>query len=79
MGHLPGLLDLMKRSARLEPGTQVTHRTYGWPGVLAHREGALWSVIWSKSALFSGWTFSLQSEADLEAVSEPENQLELFG
>ncbi len=79
MDRLPDPLDLMKRSARLEPGTQVTHRTHGWPGVLSHREGLLWSVVWSKSDLFSGWSFSVQSEADLEAISEPENQLKLFG
>ncbi len=70
----------MERSAReLRPGTHITHRTYGWPGVLSHREGSLWSVVWSQSGLSDGWSFSLQPEAILEAVVVPEDQLKLFG
>ncbi len=69
----------MKRSARLEPGVQVKHRNYDWPGVLSHREGSLWSVIWSKSGLSDGHKFSLQPEANLEAVLVPSDQLKLFG
>lgn len=62
----------------LQAGQEVTHRLWGWRGRLSHREGQRWSVVWAASDLFSGWTFSLQEEADLGPVNHLDQQLKLF-